>query len=366
MRKRVSIPEPVQLPSGSWRIQIRQKGRSISITDPDPQVVVAKALSIKAGLIKPKRKAADMTLRQACRAYIDERRSRRSPSTIDGYEKITRCYFQDIMDVALKRLTRRKLDDAVGDECERTSRRGGSLSPKTIINAWRFVSSVLEEFAPDLDRRVTLPEKKAPVAVLTPAEEIIPAIIGTDVELPCLLAAWLSLTMSEILGLTKSKSIRGDYLMVVETVVHTRLGDIRKAGGKEEQRSRALRLPPYIRHLIDQVDGDVIVPRTAASITARYRRILRDAGVDYMSFHKLRHLNASTMAYLGVDRATAKARGGWKTSAIMDDVYTHSLKRAAEVADQMIGDYFLGIIDGREEKPDESNIVVLAKKEGLA
>ncbi len=53
-----------------------------------------------------------------------------------------------------------------------------------------------------------------------------------------------------------------------------------------------------------------------------------------MSFHKLRHLNASTMAYLGVDRATAKARGGWKTSAIMDDVYTHSLKRAAEVADQ--------------------------------
>lgn len=360
MKKKISIPAPVQLPSGNWHIQIRRNGRSVSFTDPDPEVVIAKALAVKTGLIRQKEKAADMTLRQACRAYIETRRTRRSPSTIDGYEKITRCYFQDIMDQRLRNLTRRKLDFSVGEECARESRRGGTLSPKTILNAWRFVASVLEEYAPSLDRRVTLPEKKAPVAVLTPAEEIIPAVIGTDVELPCLLAAWLSLTMSEILGLTKSKSIRGDYLMIVETVVHTQNGDVRKSGGKEELRSRAIRLPYYLRHLIDQVDGDIIVPRTAASITARYKRILRNAGVDYMSFHKLRHLNASTMAYLGVDRATAKARGGWKTSAVMDDVYTHSLRIAQEAADQMLGDYFLGIIQS-DKKDEEKKVLVMRK-----
>lgn len=35
---------------------------------------------------------------------------------------------------------------------------------------------------------------------------------GTDMELPALLAMWLSFTASEILGLTKSKSLQGDRL----------------------------------------------------------------------------------------------------------------------------------------------------------
>ena len=79
-----------------------------------------------------------------------------------------------------------------------------------------------------------------------------------------------------------------------------------------------------------------------------------------MSFHKLRHLNAYTMAYLGVDRATAKARGGWKTSAVMDDVYTHSLRIAQEAADQMLGDYFLGIIQN-DKKDEEKKVLVMRK-----
>ena len=337
-------PVPKQLPSGSWRCQVRIGDHVLSFTDPDPEVAVAQALAAKVGLIKRGRRAPSMTLEQACNAYIDARRSRRSPSTIEGYEKIVKNHFPGIMGVQLSNLSRRALDRAVDEECQREARRGGRLSAKTVRNAWGFIDSVLSEYAPDIDRRVVLPEVKAPVAVLTPADQIIPAILDTPVELPCLLAAWLSLSMSEIKGLTKSKSIKGDYLMVVETVVHTKGGDVRKAGGKEELRSRAIGIPPYIRRLIDQVDGDVIVPETAASITARYRRILRAAGVPYMSFHKLRHLNASTMAFLQIDRATAKARGGWKTSQVMDRVYTHALAEGERSAEKKLDNYFGTII----------------------
>ena len=40
-----------------------------------------------------------------------------------------------------------------------------------------------------------------------------------ELELPVLLAAWLSFSMSEIRGLTKSKSISGDHIRIAEVVV---------------------------------------------------------------------------------------------------------------------------------------------------
>lgn len=175
-------------------------------------------------------------------------------------------------------------------------------------------------------------------------EDIIRAVIGTPVELPCLLAAWLSMSMSEIRGLTKSKSLVGNDIVISETVVYVNGIDERKPGGKEVERSRVLRCPAYIRGLIDKVEGDVIVPATPRSICARYKRIIEKEGIPYISFHKLRHLSASTMAVLGVDRKTAQIRGGWKTSAIMDDIYTHSFSDAQKEADAKMNEHFMSII----------------------
>ena len=98
--------------------------------------------------------------------------------------------------------------------------------------------------------------------------------------LACLLAAWLSLSMSEIRGLTKSKSIYNDQLYVVETLVRVKRQDVRKEGGKEEERSRALDIPPYIQKLIDRVPGDVLVPLTGKQIYGRFKKAIAAAGKD--------------------------------------------------------------------------------------
>ena len=348
-RKRFKIPEPKELPSGSWHVQVQVDGKRYSVTDEDPEKTIAKAMALKAKMIKARTAPSDMTLREAAEEFIDRLEGRRSPTTIDNYRKILRTDCQDILDKKLTNITPRMIDDAVGQMCKRQSARGKALSPKTIKNNWAFMAMVLHEYIPDLDIRVRLPEVKQSVTILPDQDDIIRAVIGTPVELPCLLAAWLSLTMSEIKGLTKSKSVRGEYLIVgQETVVYVDGREIRKAGGKEASRTRILRIPDYIHQLIDKVQGDIIVPETSRSIVRRYKTALAKAGVPYLKFHGLRHLNASLMAGLHIDRAVARARGGWANNTVMESVYTHALAASMENADQKMDGYFLKVIRGRK------------------
>ena len=339
----MKIPKIRKLPSGSFFCQLRLNGQSISITDTTEERVLAKALAYKTGIIKQKKKPEEMTLRQACMKEIDLKRSRLSPTTIAEYERIVSLRFQSIMDVQLRLITQRMIDKAVSIECATKTRTGRTIDPKTIKNAFTFIAPILRKNGVEIGE-VRLPEKKRKLVKILPAEQVIPVIIGTDIELPCLLAAWLSLTMSEIRGLTKSKSIQNHKLYIVETLVTVKGEDIRKVGGKEEERSRVLDIPPYIEALIDKVEGDIIVPLTARTITARFSRLLERNELPHMSFHQLRHLSASVMAMLGVDEKTAQERGGWKTPHVMKQVYTHTFTAQRQAADAKMDSYFQSII----------------------
>jgi len=340
----MKIPTAKKLPSGSWNCYLRIGGQQISVTEATEELCIAKAMAYKAGLIKAKKAPESITLREACTRYIDGRRARRSPTTIQGYEKIRKYYLQGIMDKKLDKLTSSMIDRAIEAECARTSNRGRPISPKTVHNAYLFIASVLRQYAPDLERSVGLPEVKRKIPQMIPIEVLLPVIKGTSIELPCLLAAWLSLSMSEIRGLTKSKSIRYGKLYVVETVVDIKGKPIKKEGGKEEERTRAFDIPPYIQELIDRVDGDVLVPESGAVIYNRFVRLLKKAGLPHMPFHGLRHLNASVMAMLGIDAKTAQERGGWKTDRTMKEVYTHTFDAQRSAADQKINAYFQSVI----------------------
>lgn len=339
----MKLPTIRQLPSGNWFCQLRLNGKSISITEPTEAKCRARAMAYKTGVLQARRDPASLSLGAAMDAYIDVRRGICSPTTIEGYEKIRKQYFQGLMSVRLSAITERSLSQAVSQERQRTSRRGAPLSAKTIHSALGFVRSVLRENGITLGR-VVAPEVKRRVLRLPPPEQVIPAVVGTDVELPCLLAAWLSLSMSEIRGLTKSSSLYNHQLFVVDTVVSVHGRDIRKEGGKEEQRTRAFDLPPYLERLIDQVPGDVICPLSVRQIEKRFSNALEAAGLPHMTFHQLRHLNASTMAMLGIQKEVAMERGGWKTPHTMNTVYTHTFDAPRQAADQKIDAYFEKLI----------------------
>lgn len=59
-----------------------------------------------------------------------------------------------------------------------------------------------------------------------------------------------------------------------------------------------------------------------------------------MTFHQLRHMNASVMALLNVPEKYAQERGGWKTPHTMKRVYQHTFSREREAFDKTIDAYF--------------------------
>lgn len=300
---------------------------------------------------KPKEKS-DYTLlplTELIDKYIDSRTVlNRSPTTIQDYRCIQRNGFQDLMQIPIKDMDQELLQESVNMEAQRPCRKKkATLSPKRLQNEWSLIASVIRKYTSTLDdalRNIELPDVPDRVPDLIPAEVLLPAIKGTDLELPVLLAAWLSFTMSEIRGLTKSKSISGDHIRIAEVVVVVGGQDLRKDTAKNKYRNRTHRIPPYIKQLIDKVPGDKLVPLTEAQLYHRWIKFLDDHNFHHMTFHDLRHLNASVMAALRVPDKYAQERGGWKSDKVMKKVYTQTFSEYRVAVDDKIDGYFDSII----------------------
>lgn len=334
-----------KLPSGNWRARV-------SYTDPDGK---RRFQSFTAPTKKEAEYAAaefaldhkrmsdehNWTLGEAIDRYIDLKRPVLSPSSIYRYEKIRKTSFQGIMNIPLIRITDRMLQDAINEEMQRKPyNRSGTVSPKTVRNEYGLIASTLRKYRGDHSFSVDLPKQARRIRTLPLPETVYRAVHGTDIELPVLLAMWLSFTMSEIRGLTKSKSLDGDYITIREVLVHVGGEDIRKDLAKEITRNRRHRMPERIKELIDQVEGDVIVPISEKTLSYRFRKCMVRNGMEGITFHDLRHINASVMAMLRVPDKYAQERGGWKTDHIMKSVYTETFSEERQRVDDLIDDYF--------------------------
>lgn len=354
----MKLPKPIKLKSGTWFIQLRLNGVSIPVTGRTEKECRDAARVIKSEYMAGKRiyKPSEKTLRQASQEYIDRRKGRVSPTTIEGYEKHLRNYFQSVLDLPLQKITWDVFDAELSRECNRISKRGKPLAPKTIKSAFEFYHSVLKENGITFEKGFVLPEVKPAPIQLPSAEEVYEAVKGSSIELPCLLAMWLTLTISEIRGLTKSKSIFKGQISIMETVVDVDGKPVRKEGGKEVKRARTQDIPPYIQTLIDQVEGDVIWPVSSKATNKRLQLLLEKAGVRKISFHKLRHISASTMAMLNIPSNYAQEKGGWKTDQVMKQVYTHTFTDARKAADRKMDDRFEEIIFGEKKATIEVTV----------
>lgn len=345
-----TVPTPRQLPSGNWTAQLMQDGKRVSITAPTEQEYYAKARAIKAGLIEAQKQAPKvdpLSLKDAITKYIDSRRNRVKARTVEQYEYIRDHRFQDLMPLDIHKITSDDLDEAVEKELNTLSRKGGTVSPKTVIDAYALIAATLRKYVKGIELDVDLPSNPRKLRTVLSPEEIYPAIKGTDIELPCLLAMWFTFSMSEIRGFTKSKSLRGNKLYMVETVVDTNGAPERRPGGKEEERPRVHEMPPHMMDLINAVEGDVLEPRSGHAVYMRFQKCLKDAGLPPMRFHDLRHVAASVMAEEEIPTAVAQDRGGWKTDETMKRVYIHAFDAGRRAADRKINERFEGIINGK-------------------
>lgn len=315
------------------------------------EVESLKANYLAAGKIKP----VQLTLTEAMDKYILEYKSILSVTTIQGYEKIKRNYFFSLMEYRIDSITSDDIQSAISIELNRSSRRNPTshLSSKTIVNAYGFLITVLKHFMPNSSYTVKLPPKVNKIKELPRPEEIYNIVKNTEIELPVLLAMWLSFTMSEIRGLKKSTSIRNGYIVIKSVVVDVNCEAIEKETAKTFTRVRKHRIPSYINQLINNVETDELVIFSGHAIYMRFKRLLEKNNLPHISFHDLRHMNASIMEFLDVPEKYAMERGGWKTDKVMKNVYTHTFSKEREEVDNKIDEFFSSKIIGFEKKDDK-------------
>ena len=351
--------KPKKLPSGNWRVQVlgpkdyTGKNTRKSITAPTKAEVLYLAAKYRMEM-KMENPLPDMTVRQAIERYI-ALSDVLSPTTLVGYEKVLRTGFQRLMDVEVKNLNDRMCQQAINAEMLRPGRYGKSLSAKTIINEWGLISTALKRTC-GLHFDVRLPKQMKKSIILPEPEIVMAAIKGSSVELPCLLAMWLSFSMSEIRGL-KCSDLKNGILTINRVKVDVGHIPEVKENAKVETRLRSHRLPPRILELIQNTEpyrryqetgeDDFIIQCRSDAILKRFQKLMQPTGYK-MTFHQLRHVNASVMLMLGIPEKYAMERGGWKTPHVMKSVYEHTFSKERQRIDSVIDDYFESIYEKTE------------------
>ena len=338
-----------KLPSGNWRARVSYKGEDgkrhfqsfTASTKKEAEYMAAEFELDKAQTTD----TGNLTMGEAIDQYIELKRPLLSPTTIHRYEWTRKIAFQDIMGIPLRKITSEMLDSAVKKEMKRPKQYNkGTQSAKSVKNAYGLISAVLNRFLPEKTFRVDLPRVARQIRTLPEPAAVYEAVRGTDIELACLLAMWLSFTESEIRGLTKSNSIDGDYITIREVMVSIGSKSVTKELAKTDTRIRRHKMPPHIKDLVDAVEGDVLVPFTASCLYKKFKRKIHKAGLPDISFHDLRHINASVMAVLRIPDKYAQERGGWATDNIMKTVYTETFSEERERVDAVIDGYFEKIV----------------------
>lgn len=290
-----------------------------------------------------------MTVGDAIDGYIAAKTNVLSPTSISSYKGIRRNRLQSLMDVPLNKLTVLTVQKAVNADAAR-------LSAKSVISAHGLLSSALKMYAPDFVLRTTLPAKQPHIKQLPEPEVVYDAIAGTEIELPCMLAMWLSLRMSEIRGL-QYRDIGTDELLVRRTRVYVEGKQVCKEQTKTFSSTRVCDLPQYIRDLI-YADGEehqpeeFIVNLSGQAIYKRFVRIMKKHDVK-MTFHDLRHLNASIMLALGVPDKYAMERGGWSTNSTLKAVYQHTFSDERKKVNERINNYFSEVVHTKVHKKNK-------------
>ena len=348
-----------QLPNGKFRKQVTygkkadgKPMRKSIVRDTELEVIVAveefKRLNVD---IIPSK----ITVKEAVEAYIDSKRNVIAPTTLYGYEVAAKNRLQAIYGFNITDIKTIDVQRAINIDAEH------GLGYKSIKAGYDLVRSAALLFDVELPsiRKLKLPPKKINEE-LPYLNKVLRVIIGSSVELPCLLSVWCGgMRISEVRGLQFGdiyEDDNGRYIKVRRTRVCINGHDTIQNRNKTELSTRDVPIPDYIYNLIQQVphnsDTDFIVNENYGALKRRYDRLLKKHGLK-MTFHDLRAQFATTMNGLGVEKEVLEKLGGWSNSKVLDAVYIRTPKQRVRDSLKIFDEYMYGVIrDTRTEKSD--------------
>lgn len=331
----MNVPKARKLPSGSWNIQMRLGGRSVSVTRFSERACILEAERIKAAYrttgslaeetgAKEVAPAANVvTVEQAMENYINSRRNVLSPSTLRAYISISQNRWQAIKERDLRSISPSEWQNIVDAEAK-------TCGAKTLKNAWFLLSAAITFETQSKPPRVQLAQVVPAERPFLSAEQIIvftKAIHGTDIELPALLAL-SSLRLSEISALmwedipATPKSIRVSGA-VVPNEFHK---PERKATNKNAASVR--NVPIFMPELLEAIERErkpsgPVLAMSQKEFRNKVNRVCAKLGLPRVGVHGLRHSFASLAYHLHMPEQIAMLIGGWADAGTMRKIYTH-------------------------------------------
>lgn len=343
----IKVPDPKQLPSGSWHIYLRAEKQPI--TEDTKERCVAKAKAIRAGFIEAQKSIPKnaLTLRQAITLFMATNENALSPATIRGYDIICRCRFPEKIDSPLA-------DTAGWQEVIDTARK--EYAPKTIYNSWGLVTEIMKEnnIAPP---KVRLPQKKQVEKQWLTYDEIltfVDALKGKRCESGALFALH-SLRRSEIFGLSWDDIdlVKGRIYVRGSMVQDKNNVYVHKEETKNTSSNRTIRImiPRLIEVLKHQKKAGLPPVRsTPNSITQSINRVCAAASLPQIGTHGLRHSFASLGFHLGLSELEVQEIGGWRDHNTVHKIYLHLAKQDRLNAENKMEKFYKGEINDSENK----------------
>lgn len=328
---------PVPRKKGSqWVSQVTVDGERVYISGDTEDEYYAKARAAKAGLIEA-HKPDNRIVKDLVEEYIRSREGIVSPSTVDGYRRKAAHNLQPLMKLRLADLTEEAVQRAIDKDLK-------SYAGKTIWEAWSLIQSATGKRYSGLKMPSKKPKKKPPIYSEEDVRKIILALAdyGGQVECAGLLAMWLSLRRSEIMGL-KWSDIKQNGIVVRRARVYDSTHKLVEKGNKNETSSRTILCDRYILDKINALpkESEYVFTISTAGIWSGINKVCDRAGVEHGYLHGFRHTNATIMEYLGVPSAYANQRGGWAKDHVRRRTYTDLMSEGGEKTAKLIDSFFL-------------------------
>lgn len=324
-----------QLPSGAWRVQVYSHSEIVVQPDGSTKKMpkyesftadTADEANFLAAQYRLDRKAQSkgnkkLSIDEAVTRYIDAKTNIISPTTLAGYIKDKNNYFGAIGSLDIYKVTNEDLQIWINGI-------SAGHSPKTVRNVFGLLTATMAVYRPDFAIRVDLPKKqKQWVTIPTEAEfsRLLQDVVGTDMEIPVLLAGCAGLRRSEISALSDIDPAANTIHIKQAMVLDKDRKWVIKAP-KSYAGDRILEVPGIVmdRMVARVKDGKPIVDLTPDQITDKFRFIKKRLGLGF-TFHGLRHYYASVMLALNIPNKYAAERMGHATDYMLQQVYQRTM-----------------------------------------
>ena len=326
-----------KLPSGSYRVRLSvgkdpKTGKYVYRSFTADTAKEAERLAYEYMFQKEKidKAPVNFTLEKAMEEFNENKKNILSPTTYVDYESMRNNAFESIKKLPVSEITNNIVQIWVNEQSPK-------VSPKTIMNRYSFLSSVLKTYNSSLKLDVSLPKKKrSDIHVVTDEEMriLLKATEGTELGLAVRLAAFIPARRSEICAICPKTDIQGNFITINKAMVQNERRDWVIKQPKSYAGYRTVEMPPDIIKLIPK-NADKAVDMTPTQLYEAFSKKLGELNMSFR-LHDLRHYGATFLHAQGVPDKYIMQRGGWTSVATLQNIYTHCLPEKTDEATKTV------------------------------